>query len=456
MSKEDVKDIVPEILSNIKKEFDSGIKSNENISKALEILSQNKADFATANELSIEVGQVLSDVYKNNISASILPDGRMYFNIADRLITKPMEKAHSFIADYAENVQANLNAEANLGIRAIRPELNRDRIKGLVEKASNAENFEEVAWLLDEPIKNFCQSIIDDTIRANAEFQHRAGLQPVIKRKIAGNCCDWCKQLEGTYDYPDVPDEVYKRHRYCRCTVDYHPADGKKAQNVHTKKWKDVDKKEKVEQRKELAYQGARGNGIQNIAMAKAMELGYNPLPQDKVVEVLRKDAKEWLEKLTDEEKRAIAKYTDNGIDKNGKKLFEKINGYFLGRYAPVDEVEKNTIIRNYINIKNGILQSRLNHDIIVYRKDISPNNLNGTVSKFISTSVTQKGVLGGKPNVAIIVPKGSNGAYIEDLAGTKYKHQREFLLNFNSRLRLIENHNDLFYYIVEESEDEG
>ena len=38
--------------------------------------------------------------------------------------------------------------------------------------------------------------------------------------------CEWCRDLEGTYDYEDVKasgSDVYKRHEGCRCTVSYVP-----------------------------------------------------------------------------------------------------------------------------------------------------------------------------------------------------------------------------------------
>ncbi|WP_205422898.1 hypothetical protein [Granulicatella sp. zg-ZJ] len=74
------------------------------------------------------------------------------------------------------------------------------------------------------------------------------GLSPKIIRTHTGNCCDWCRNLAGVYDYPKVPKDVYRRHGNCRCTVDYKPGDGKK-QNVWSKKIVDISK---IEERKEL------------------------------------------------------------------------------------------------------------------------------------------------------------------------------------------------------------
>ena len=96
------------------------------------------------------------------------------------------------------------------------------------------------------------------------------------------------------------------------------------SQKYYAKKCRNVEKQEKIEQRKAIAYQSEEKNNIQNIALAKALKLGYKPLPQDRVVDILREDAKQWLEKLTEEEKRAIRKYTDNRIDLNGKNYLKK------------------------------------------------------------------------------------------------------------------------------------
>lgn len=67
-------------------------------------------------------------------------------------------------------------------------------------------------------------------------------------------------------------------------------------------------------------------------------------------------------------------------------------------------------------------MQNNLKHDIIVYRNDSHIEDLNKPIDKLLSTSVTTRGVLTGKPNVAIIVPKGTLGAYVEVLSWGKFK----------------------------------
>lgn len=167
-----------------------------------------------------------------------------------------------------------------------------------------------------------------------------------------------------------------------------------------------------------------------------AEELGYDPLSDSEVVNVLRDESKEWIDNLSESEKTSISKYTYNGKDSDGLRLFEKINGFLDGRYKPFNDKEKEIILRNAYNINQGLLKNELKHDIIVYRKEKFIDTLDGKVDKFLSTSVSKKGVIGGNPNVAIIVPKGSVGAYIENMS--KLKRQREFLLNTNTKLNVI------------------
>ncbi|PKK40388.1 hypothetical protein ABB02_00374 [Clostridiaceae bacterium JG1575] len=66
--------------------------------------------------------------------------------------------------------QEALNKKAKIGIKPIKPALNQDRIDGLIEKNVEAEQYDDAAWALNEPIVNFAQSIVDDSAKANADF----------------------------------------------------------------------------------------------------------------------------------------------------------------------------------------------------------------------------------------------------------------------------------------------
>lgn len=241
-------DVLPKLLQEVKKEFELAYGESEIIKNAFATLEAKKATYKTANEFAIEIGEILSKALRASISADKLPNGKMYYNIAQRLLTDVLGRNHELVSGYASDVQKNLNDKAKIGLKVQVPELNLDRIAGIVNRFSSEENFEDVSWLLGEPIVNFTQSIIDDSIQKNAEFHHRSGLQPEIVRKSYFHCCEWCQEVQGNYKYPRVPKDVYRRHQHCRCIVDYDPKNGK-TQNVWTKKWNSIDK-ERVERRK--------------------------------------------------------------------------------------------------------------------------------------------------------------------------------------------------------------
>lgn len=246
-------DIVPDLLELIQKEFDQQTYNSKKLKSAFELLKNKKATYLDVNSFAVEVGGILANVLNAQINVGVLPDGKMYFNIADRVLNSTMQKNHELISNFAGDVQTVLNHEAGLKIKGQIPAINQDRINGIVNRISSAEDFESVKWLLDEPLINFSQSVVDDAIKTNVDFQFEAGLQPKITRRVSGRACDWCKNLAGTYDYPfDIPDDLYRRHERCRCTVEYNPKDSRGVQNSHSKKWRAQKRQEKIEQRKTI------------------------------------------------------------------------------------------------------------------------------------------------------------------------------------------------------------
>lgn len=245
-----MEDIAPGLLAKIKEDFEKTVKKDKVLKEVTE-LGQN-ATYADANRFAIRAGELMAQAYKNNISSDILPDGRMYYNIASRIIPETLKESYNLISGMTELIQKALNEQAGIGLKAIRPEFNTDRVDGIVNKIATAEYYDDVAWVLDEPVVNFAQSIIDDSIRENAEFHGKSGLWPQIIRKVAGGCCGWCAAVAGTYDYPNVPKDVYRRHQRCRCTVEYDPKSGKR-QNIWTKEWKADKKHDKIKTEKRIA-----------------------------------------------------------------------------------------------------------------------------------------------------------------------------------------------------------
>lgn len=244
-------DIVPALLETIEQEFDSRTLNSKKLKQAMQLLDSKRATYLNVNDFAIELGEVLADVLGNTVTIATLPDGKMYYNIAERILNQTLKKNYQLISNFAVDVQTQLNQAAGINIKGQVPPLNQSRIDGIVERVSNEDNFDDIKWILDDPIVNFSQSIVDDAIKANAEFHAKSGLSPKITRRVAGHACEWCRNLAGTYDYYDAPDDIYRRHQRCRCTVDYNPGDGRR-QDVWSKTWKGQKKEDDLEKRKQI------------------------------------------------------------------------------------------------------------------------------------------------------------------------------------------------------------
>ncbi len=243
-------DIVPELLDKIKQDFAAAVSADEKIQKFLKKIRDGTANMDEASLFARNLGDTLADVLKKNITQGALPDGKLYYNIADRTIRPMLEENHKLANEAAREVQAILDAADGINLNAMAGTFPQERVDALIGALSeDGIEWEEVARRMDEPIRNISQSFFDEFVKENAAFRHKAGLKETIVRKLAGGACKWCKNLAGTYSYPDeVPDDIYRRHDNCRCTVTFRSGKGQK--DVWSKK--EWSMKDDLEQRRHI------------------------------------------------------------------------------------------------------------------------------------------------------------------------------------------------------------
>lgn len=210
-------------------------KLPENIRRILTRMEAGKATWEDAQTLAGWAGYCTGLDLADQLSKLGL-EGAEFTAQMGLLVPAALTTNYELVSTAAQSVQQGLNRQARIGLKVQRAALNRDRVDGLVtELSGKAEQLEDWGGTLAQQVENFSRSIVDDTIKANAQSHFRAGLQPAIVRRSSGGCCPWCDALAGRYRYPDeVPDDLYRRHTNCDCVVEYLPGDGK-AQNVWTK-----------------------------------------------------------------------------------------------------------------------------------------------------------------------------------------------------------------------------
>ena len=220
------KDVAPGIIEKVNRDFESKIDSSA-IHALEEKAANGAATYEDAYKYAEKIGEARSKALQTHVTTDTLPEGKIYYNIADRLMNDSLSTDHEMVAEYAAKAQQAINEKAGIKLKAQKAELEQDRIDSFINGLCGSEGnlIEDVLWKLGEPVVTHARTVVDSTIKKNAEFQHKAGLKATITRKAAPRCCDWCTDLEGDYTYPNVPREVFQRHDHCKCTVDY---EGKK------------------------------------------------------------------------------------------------------------------------------------------------------------------------------------------------------------------------------------
>ena len=111
-----------------------------------------------------------------------VPDGRhgdvrgaasqplLDYDIASRISSSVPGNAHSLISGFAADVQYSANSKAGVGIKVQPAKLDQERIDGIVNIVSGKHRYDDIAYMLDEPVITFGQAVVDETLRKNIEF----------------------------------------------------------------------------------------------------------------------------------------------------------------------------------------------------------------------------------------------------------------------------------------------
>lgn len=260
--------------------------------------ARDSTSYEVANQYAVRVGELLSESITENVG------GLAYISeeVAREVLTPALTADHELVKEVSVQIQKNMNEANGYGIEALAPDLDTNRIDGLARKVASYRTTEEGLWVLQEPIINYSQSVVMDTLRKNFESNSKMGIEAKIIRKAEasgtrykkrGNKtymyrvpCKWCRNLEGTYSYSDVQSgsDVYRRHENCRCEVTY--VQGRQRQDVWSKvEWSEEDAsrrseliQQKAEQKRQEEERKAQERQTRTTAVDRIQkELHYSP-----------------------------------------------------------------------------------------------------------------------------------------------------------------------------------
>src|SRR5690606_20639418 len=105
-------DIVPELLEKIQRDFNATIRNSKKLLTIHEMIEEGTATYKQAYEYAQEVGEALAKSFEVHINSDVLPDGHMYFNIADRILNPTLQNNHIIVAAVSAEIQELLNRQA--------------------------------------------------------------------------------------------------------------------------------------------------------------------------------------------------------------------------------------------------------------------------------------------------------------------------------------------------------
>lgn len=237
-------DVVPELLSEIETAFKSHNMTDRRLTAVSKRIRDGTATQMDGHTYAERLGKNASRALQDVLTEENLPDGKLYYNIATRTVVPTLENNQALINEAATEIQKTIDSKSKINLKAVTPAFPKERITGLIDKmTADGITLEEALVWIKEPIVNNSEAFFDDFIRENAEFRSHAGMKTTITRIAESKACEWCQNLEGTYEYgyaDTMPEDIFKRHEFCRCEVTF--TSKRSSQNVWSKKsWQSTE-----------------------------------------------------------------------------------------------------------------------------------------------------------------------------------------------------------------------
>jgi hypothetical protein len=112
-------DIAPQMYDDIMARFEYYKKNNHTIERCEKKLANRTATYRDAYYYATSVGSCMADAFADVITQDKLPDGHMYYNIAQRTVRPALEHVGELCGLYSDGVQMIMNEEQGIGLKPV-------------------------------------------------------------------------------------------------------------------------------------------------------------------------------------------------------------------------------------------------------------------------------------------------------------------------------------------------
>lgn len=223
-------------------------KSDKHLQSIIKRLESGKANLTDVDDFAQATGTVLKKVFEKSITES--PKAFTDEQLIAEILGDIFGDNYDLINSVAENIQKQLDKAAGIGIKPQRADFPSERIENLAKVTAQKDLTDKTSLSeFTASVENINGSIFTDYVKTNADFRSKAGLRVYVIRSDHSKCCAWCSKLAGKYVYPDVPKDVWRRHKRCTCEITYV---NEKAGTYDQISYSDVQNGKEIETRKQV------------------------------------------------------------------------------------------------------------------------------------------------------------------------------------------------------------
>lgn len=236
------------LSDKIKSELVKLSKSDKHLQSIIKRLESGNANLADVDDFAQATGTVLKKVFEKSITES--PKAFTDEQLIAEILGDIFGDNYDLINSVAENIQKQLDKVAGIGIKSQRADFPSERIENLAKVTAQKDLTDKTSLSeFTASVENINGSIFTDYVKTNADFRSKAGLKVYVIRSDHSKCCAWCSKLAGKYVYPDVPKDVWRRHKRCTCEITYV---NEKAGTYDQISYSDVQNGKEIETRKQV------------------------------------------------------------------------------------------------------------------------------------------------------------------------------------------------------------
>ena len=213
-----------EALARIRKSLQRSAEETPAAKSLIEKIRSGKATYQdtalyarwAATNLGLSLSHVVCDIDLSDRSA-----------VCKALLLDQYEDINGFV----DMVQAELDSSFGIHLAPQRAPFAAERADTIGQSLADTTKPDDVIRRrAQSATATATKAIHDDRMKAEACFRSRAGLKCYITRTAVGGCCPWCSDVAGRYEYGEEPDDIYRRHDNCDCTVTFE--NGRQRQDV--------------------------------------------------------------------------------------------------------------------------------------------------------------------------------------------------------------------------------